>query len=485
MSFRRGVPFGTQAERRRADLFWADLMGLERARRNVPRSSLLVAPGQAANAEWAEEVDFYSWPTMTGALPNEIVNQIVANRARVTVDPAELKPNKGKGYFAVGRTFKPTVLGSPEEERDLRRKEILTRLHKELGGEGGTSSVMTGDKAKFTWGHGMAHGGGLEPWANKFLSSQPEARRAMLDLGIALEDRTWKIVDTARQQVAEGEAAMDLLNGPEPAAEKKLLLTCFKQVAEQYGVDAANVQWSFVKERYFSQVPKEVIADTNAWSAKAICYVIHCCMWGNFAGWEQFKATRGDSKKILRLEVDYTGYYDDQGAYLLVPPERAKAQVHPSITMLRNMGGNYMIDDRVVEPLDALADARQGDIVFQMDRLSKAPFYVLRGVSPVWMGEILNVHYYSMSQLLDYFEKKVRDSPKENKGYARLKKMRDCYASNANPEKEIVGLRPRIAMDAVLHRGEGASASWILGDCVNAALPPDQVELIKQKLGIK
>ena len=99
------------------------------------------------------------------------------------------------------------------------------------------------------------------------------------------------------------------------------------------------------------------------------------------------------------------------------------------------------------------------------------------------MDEILSVHYYSMSHLLSYFDK-VRDKGGRDKGYPRLKAMRDFDASDQNRRKELVGPRPRIAMDAVLHRGEGESGRWILNECKYANLPPDQVELIRKKVGL-
>ena len=99
------------------------------------------------------------------------------------------------------------------------------------------------------------------------------------------------------------------------------------------------------------------------------------------------------------------------------------------------------------------------------------------------MDEILSVHHYSMAHLLTYFDK-VRDKGGKNKGYARLKAMRDFYASDQNRRKELVGPRPRIAMDAVLHRGEGESGRWIHNECQYASLPVDQVDLIKKKVGL-
>jgi hypothetical protein len=264
-------------------------------------------------------------------------------------------------------------------------------------------------------------------------------------------------------------------------------------VAEQFGTEAANAQWSVTKKRFFYDAktgpPREVIDDATAWDAKAVCYVIHCAMWGNFAGWHRFKKTGGDSKKILRLEVDYTRYYENRGSYILVPSKLGEREIFPSITMLRNMGDRYMIRDGIVEPLDALANARKGDVVFQMDRTPTPGLYVLRGVPAVYdperemMDEIIAVQAYSMSALLTHFGK-IRDQGGKNKGYQRLKAMRDYYASDRNPKKESFGLRPRIAMDAVLHRAEGEASRWILDDCQRASLPGDQVQLIKKTVGL-
>jgi hypothetical protein len=481
---RSSFSFGSPTERRQADLFWADLAGVRAGRRKF-------APAFEAE-DFAESPELRTWPTLS-TLPENLNNEIIANRNKVTSRASEIRlaPN---GYYALGKNFAPSVLCTPQEEQNPRVKEILTRLNDEIAGEGRTASVMTGDGAGFTWGVGLAHGGSLEAWVNDFFTTTPAAKDALLDLGITLSGTTWKIVDTATKDVKTGEAAIALINGREPADTKKLLLSIFMNVAEQFGVQAANAQWNVTKTNFFynkvSGPPQDVIDNTTAWSAKALCYVIHCAMWGKFAGWPRFKRTGGDSRRILRLEVDYTRFYERQGSYILVPPKYGTKGISPSGSMLTNLGHRYMIDDRIVEPLDSLANARAGDVVFQMSPgASKQPLYVLRGVPPQYdpqeelMDEILAVHHYSMAQLLGYFDK-VRDKGGKNKGYPRLKAMRDYYASDQNRRKELVGPRPRIAMDAVLHRAEGESGRWIHNECKYASLPSDQVELIKKKVGL-
>jgi hypothetical protein len=489
--------FTSPAERRQADLFWADLVGEAGIAPGTvfefDSGESLSETGEDTLAGLTEGEELRTWPTL-GALPDSFVDQIVANRGRVTSRASELRQAPG-GYYAFGRNIPPSVVCTPDEDQNPRLKELITRLNAEVAGEGRTSSVMTGDRAGFTWGRGLAHGGSLEAWVNEWFTASPQARDALLDLGITLSGTTWKIVDTATKVVKVGEQAIAHVNGREPADTKKLLLSIFMNVAEQFGTEAANAQWNVTKRNFFYNKvygpPKEIIDNPTAWSAKAVCYVIHCGMWGSFAGWQRFKATGGDSKKILRLEVEYTRFYEKKETFILVPPRFGQGgAISPSGTMLLNMGARYMIDDHIVEPLNALADAQKGDVVFQMDpAASKQPLYVLRGVPVMYdpqeelMDEILSVHHFSMTELLKYFDK-VRDKGGRNKGYARLKAMRDFYASDQNRRKEAVGPRPRIAMDAVLHRDEGQSGTWILDQCQSAKLPPDQVELIKKKVGI-
>jgi hypothetical protein len=65
--------------------------------------------------------------------------------------------------------------------------------------------------------------------------------------------------------------------------------------------------------------------------------------------------------------------------------------------------------------------------------------------------------------------------------YQTLLAIRNEYATS-----ETYGLRPRVAMDAVLHRGEGYGAQWLLNDMgrITPPLPEDQQDIVKKTLGI-
>lgn len=74
-------------------------------------------------------------------------------------------------------------------------------------------------------------------------------------------------------------------------------------------------------------------------------------------------------------------------------------------------------------------------------------------------------------------------------GYKKTLDVRNWYASGENPKREAFGLRPLVAMDAILHRNEGDGANWILDVAARAGITaqknPDQYNLIKSTIGAK
>jgi|GEM_PF-4124474 len=76
----------------------------------------------------------------------------------------------------------------------------------------------------------------------------------------------------------------------------------------------------------------------------------------------------------------------------------------------------------------------------------------------------------------------------KSRTYAENKNTREWYASDANSKKESFGGRPRIALDAVLHKNEGQASAWILNDCARAGITeeatPAQLAILKQTIGI-
>ncbi len=454
-------------------------------------ASPLVSRGESAPSSG---VDFYTWPTLSNPLPADIVRQVKKNRDALTTD-SELyaKPAKNPtGYAYNGKGF-TTEKCSAEEAADPKLKPIIERLFVEMSGEGGHSAVMTGDGAKFTWGRGLAHKGALENCMKYFIEHCAPARTEFLEYGAILDGDTWKIVDTDAGTVISGEAAIDYLNGTAPAALKKKLLTIFIKVTEDHGDEAATAQWvPFKKQFYYSPRPPAEVE--QSWTPEAICYVVHCKAWGKFAGWDKFKTTGGDLKKILRMEVEHTGYFDAMGSAKIVRPSARTSsgnEIFPSVTILSNMGHGIMKASSVLGTVTTPYYAQSNDIVFEMNASSPVDFYILRDTSRVYNRHdeinafVANTQNFEMSHLLNVLSS-IRGNTHNQ--YLELKEIRDWYASRDNPLKEKYGLRPRVAMDAVLHRGEGESSRWILSDCARANISQDshsdQYNLIKSTIGI-
>ena len=429
-------------------------------------------------------VDFYSWPALSSPLPDSIVDRVKNNRNALTLKKFALvatgkDPKKIPGgyshsgqYFNLGQLY-------PSDVTEKRARAVLDRFKVEISGEGGNSAVMTGDSAYLTWGSGHAHGGCLEIWVNLLLKTAEgqDFKRDMLDYGITLEEKTWKVVDTDQKTIHAASDALSFIAGHDASGEdtRQRILTAFAVIAERHGAAVAQAQWDTYMKVYFKAVPSSVIA---SWDPVAVCYVMHCHMWGNFAGWSSFSGTTGDLHKILALEA--SKFSSASGDHREVSEGR-------SATMLRNMGHRCMIDQGIVQAL--VDQPRPGDVVFKMPKGQGATSggqsglpYVLHGGAATArspndqiMEDIANHHYYEINALLAYFR---------SRGYATVLKMRNWYASSENPEHGKWGARPLIAMDAILHANEGSSASWILDQCRWNNLPPDQTEVIKRTIGI-
>lgn len=431
------------------------------------------------------DIDFYSWPTLSSPLPDSIIDKVRRNRDALTlkklVPVATGKdPKKAPGGYSYGGRYFEVGQLYPSDVTEARARAVLDRFKVEISGEGGNSSVMTGDSAYLTWGSGHAHGGCLELWVNLLLKRAEGAafKRDLLDYGITLEDKTWKVVDTDAKTFHAGAAALSFVAGhdPEGADTRQRILTALAVIAENHGPAVTQAQWDTYMKVFFRAVPASVIA---SWTPEAICYVMHCHMWGQFVGWSKFAGTGGDLRKILTLEASQ--FSAAKGDYREVSEGR-------SATILRNMGHGYMIEQGIVEPL--VDPPRAGDVVFKMPKGQGAKSgdqtglpYVLRGGSAAVarsandqiMDDIANHHHYEINALLAYLR---------GRGYAAVLKMRNWYASSDNPERGKFGARPLIAMDAILHANEGAPARWILDQCQWNKLPADQTGVIQRTLGI-
>lgn len=440
----------------------------------------------------ANPVDFYTWPTYTSPVPASILNKVAENRKAIPLPASGFVPFKvdgvatGYSYPAHGKNLKPANICSPEEAADPRLRPIMERLNEEMSGEGGVSAILTGDGAQFTWGRGLAHNGALEKSFMEFITRDKEAKRRFLDCGIILEDKTWKVVDLESNTVQSGESAIGLLNGTKPEAVKKNLLSVFIKITEDHLASASQAQWDVFKKLFFYDVNPRIPPDAIAnWTPEAICYVVHCHAWGKFANWTRFGSTGGDLKKILRLEVDYTGFYEDKGTHTLVPAVQGNRT--PALTMLNNMGHGHM--KTALEPwqdeAELKAKVQKGDVVFQMYKGTKPAYYCLRGTEraydpnnkyDIWVEQN---HAHSMENLLAAIEKL---------GKKEAQATHDRYVSAGNPNKGKWGLRPQIALEAFLNKNAGIGAAGILEKArtvgITLASTPDQYLALARMIGV-
>lgn len=452
------------------------------------------SPAAAPGAD-PDSGDFASWPTLGETPPAWMVDRIRKNRAAL-----ETLPNIGptaNGYTYKGTDTLPTEICTPDEAAKPKVKGVLERLCVELQGEGGVSAAMTGDSARFTWGHGMT-GSVLARAFTKFLADSPEAKTDFLEHGIAMEGGEWRIVDVDKSKTVSGSAALALLDGKEPMAVKKKFITIFGRLTEKHAAAAANAQWPVVKQTFFYDPkyapPKDIV---ESWDPVGVCYVIHCIYWGSFAGWAEFRKTGGDLAKILRLEGEFM-YPHNNGTYVLVKESDTTpsgGEVHPATTMLFNLGHGAIQERRILQPLPDLSQAVAGDMVFEIHSAHRSKYggaahAVLRGVprqfdpSDECADWCDKHHYLAMPQLLEACEARSKAN--------LLRVTRNWYDSGpapgtpSNPQYHRWGMRLRVALDSVLYKNNKSPAvkQKVLADAAIAELPDDQVKVVKSKLGV-
>ncbi len=443
----------------------------------------------APSAPSGDPDDFYSWPQLGEDMPDHVVEKVKASRAAIPL--AKFgdyhKDGKATGFTTNGKQCTPTEVATPEEEKNPKLAAILRRVELDMHNEGGVSSVMTGDPARFTWGRGLTSGVLADAFTD-FLQAAPDAKTAFLDCGIAMVDKKWKIVDTDKSKSRFDADALAMLDGRDQPDLKKQLLSAFVKITEDFIQPAADAQWPAFKKRFYygKRPPPEVEAN---WRPEAVAYVVHCAAWGSFRGWPEFAKTGGDLHKILRTEADGLpgSYFVDKGDHILV--KEVSGGVYPATTMIFGMGVDIMWKEHIVVACPEYPSVQHGDVVFEVNvghrGQAQAAHLVLRGTPRQFdPNEKYNVW------IENHYSLKMADLLKELKHmtYKDLKAHRDWYTSDKNAKKEKWGPRPRVAMDAVLHKGEGENGAWILNDAKVAEITPDhwydQYDMLKAVIGI-
>lgn len=466
-----------------------------------------------ADAPTERPPDFPQWPTMSNPLPDSFIAWVTAKRNAIDVSKYKFGDqtrliNKVKtlsGHSYAGKPLRPTTVVEPADLAGLGESDqakmaaLVERLHEEMKSEGGVSAQMTGDPARFTWGRGLT-GVPLAEAFTEFLDKAPGAKDAFLDCGVTMIGGQWRIIDTHTGGWKTGNEALDILDGYEPKDEKRRMLAVFAKITEDNLQAAADAQWPRFKDRFLRKAPFKPPQDVlRTWTPEAIAYVIHLGAWGaNWKGWGEFAKTGGDRAKILRFETDAlpASYFTADQPYVRVKAEGGGA--FPSNTMIFALGLGMMWKDGIVKPIGGLGEAGKGDVVFEVpkphkDKVGGADFVILRGVPRMFTPKdpekeefakwVADNHYKDMEHLLKACEAR---------GYQKLLKTRNWFAAldenGVAPQEQKYGLRPRVAMDAILHKGDPGSAGWILSDADRAGINEnqcwDQYALLKAKLNV-
>ena len=469
---------------------------------------------------------FYKWPSLPtepAKLPAEFLETIKTHRDQIGVID-------GIGPYQSGFSHKGENRGVPPtppllDANDMRQYSdpvaqqrvvpILEWLPHEITGEGGASAAMTGDSAKFTWGHGLTRTLATKAF-RIFLSKSWNIKKAFLNHGIALDGEDWKFVDLATGAYKQGDAALGFIDGNGQPAVQKNLISIFVKLTQDHLQQAEDAQWRTWKDFFFAHdnKPPESVVKSEAWTPKAVCYVIHCAGWGRFPKWDKFVPTNGDPRKILRVEADCTYHYDEPGHMFVMQDYKQDngKMVHPSTTMVFNMGHGLMYEKGFLTPCQDAKSVTNGDAVFEIHKdwrklVGGAPFGVLKDVPRQVTGTVackrpLQGEEEYRSWVAANQGKSMKDllAACEARGYKLLKDTRDWYGAliqdpaypNDDTKKiapnEAWGLRPRVAMDAVLHKGGGSGSAWILDEAARVGITSvalyDQWALLREKLKI-
>jgi len=457
---------------------------------------------------------FPSWPKRTGeTLPAAFIDRIVKGRAAMpayTYKPETKKKKDGtvaqSGYSYGGKKdgLAPSVIFTAQEESDPKRKAVVQLVYKDMYKEGGVSAVMTGDTAIFTWGRGISFQSTALPQAFRdFLQKAPGAKDALLECGITIVGSTnadWRIVDVKNGKVLSGADAIHHLDGAEPADEKQGMLNSIAKVTEDFLQQATDSQWYAFKQNFMylgdHKVPDDVI---QTWPPKSVAYVVHAGAYGNFVkAWPEYGKTQGDAAKILHIAA-MRNQHTAEGNHILVPKQVGAAA--PSTTLLFGMGQEMMVNDGIVKRLDGYPGSAQADdIVFEIvsarQTAKTGAYMVLRTQSAAVAKASADSGPFDPEIWIDAHQGLAMNillEKCEELGYDRLRHTREWYSRLVGPPgkeapAEKDGPRVRLAMDAVLHKGEGEGGRWILDAAERALIMPpkyqDQYDFLKAKIGI-
>jgi hypothetical protein len=179
------------------------------------------------------------------------------------------------------------------------------------------------------------------------------------------------------------------------------------------------------------------------------------------------KAVEGIKAKLKKMR----SLYNEQGSQRTVASYGYRVQVAMDVVSAKGIASAKEKESAI----DGIY-ANNEYIILPVDQQEVIRKYLKGTVWDVWdagnqSGFIAQIQGYSMSGILTTLEAR---------NYATVDKVRQAYESEGKP----YGLRPWIAMMAVLNHGGGSAAGWIVTHGGYKELPRDQRRLVRQTIGL-
>ncbi|MCC6463581.1 MAG: hypothetical protein IT260_24135, partial [Saprospiraceae bacterium] len=283
--------------------------------RDEPQTGTAAGAGADAGTAAGNAALLQSWETtlpkanakdaVTSETHTKIAALIEKNRMAIADHAAKLASVKG-GYMYLGTNpGLPSNLQETDKDKTGRIEYKASQIvWKEVGSEGGTSSINTYDDQVVTWGKGFSGAAGsMQEALGNLFAADAGIKSMFRAAGVALNGRDWVVVDTASAKIATQGAALKIIQ------QDKRLLSLLIEVAEndQYKQKALDAQWKTITA-HAGKVPDYVFDKAgnkyaDEWSDGAVAFAAHMSHWLPGYGWEYqkqgFKDTKGNVLKMV------------------------------------------------------------------------------------------------------------------------------------------------------------------------------------------
>jgi hypothetical protein len=265
-----------------------------------------------AGPTWAQNKEARAKTKRLGQLVSTARANVQDNPDLKIVNP--MKDPSGKVIEPGGFLYKgkpPVTPPGMTDDPDPKRSEINAAIWNELANrEGGGSSINAWDTAGITVGAGFAakDNGGLPPVLEDFLKNDPEAAKALGEIGFSCLGGTFYAVNPDTGEVVKGYRAIDMI-----AKDKKALSRVIAVLENpDHAKNFAQAEWNFLKGKA-AAVPDDVL---KSWPRDNIILAAHF-VHGTSLGWGVWQRIGPNVAALLRRCAMRVAVQMDKGASLV------------------------------------------------------------------------------------------------------------------------------------------------------------------------